>query len=358
MLADPASHLRNWQKDRFSRRENGVNDPTERPDDETTIDELSPELALVDADLALIARSRMPDRPGFPAPVAPESVPSVGELQARSDPRDGGKPPPQSEPPPRTLRTAIAAGQSSSPAATLASGDERSVIASAPARTHVVVAAGARRNGEAVDESAAFSVGRPARRWLPLPALISGLLLSLAALALAATRLTGDHGASDRVATPVAAAPGGAPQAEKRPRTNGRRVAPPSSREPPPAGHAAPGRPVRRQRSSPPAAAHAAPGRPARRQRASPPASVFVWLPVREASHYKVEFFRGGRKVFQATTAKARLELPRRWTFKGRRFEVTPGTYRWSVRPGFGAGSSRRYGETIVASRWTVRARS
>jgi hypothetical protein len=48
------------------RRENGVNDSTKRPDDETTIDELSPELALVDADLALIARSRMPDRPGSP----------------------------------------------------------------------------------------------------------------------------------------------------------------------------------------------------------------------------------------------------------------------------------------------------
>jgi hypothetical protein len=381
MLADPASDpsgeclclFRNRQKGASSRHENGVNDSTERLDEETTIDELSPELALVDADLALIARSRMPDRPGFSATVAPESVPSVGEVEARSDPLNGGRPPP------RTLRTAIAAAQSPSPAATVASGDERSVIASAPAGTHFVVgvgAAGARRNGEAVDESPAFSEGGPARRWSPLPALVSGLLLALAALALAATRLTGDRGPSDRVATSVAAAPGAALQAEKRPRTNGRRVAPPSSREPPPAAHAAPGRPARRersspaaaqpapgrparrQRSSPPAAAEPAPGRPARRQGSSPPASVFVWLPVRGASHYKVEFFRGGRRVFQATTAKARLELPRRWTFKGRRFAVTPGTYRWSVRPGFGAGSSRRYGETIVASRWTVRARS
>jgi ribosomal protein L34 len=213
------------------------------------------------------------------------------------------------------------------------------MITSAPARTHFVVgvgAAGARQNGEAVDESPAFSEGRPARRWLRLPALVAGVLLSLAALALAATRLTGDHGASDRGATPVAAAPRGAPQAEERSRTNSRRFAPPSSRE------------------SPPAAAHAAPGRPARRQRSSPPASVFVWLPVRGASHYKVEFFRGGRKVFEARTAKARLELPRRWTFRGRRFEVTPGNYRWSVQPGFGARSNARYGATIVASRWTV----
>jgi hypothetical protein len=83
---------------------------------------------------------------------------------------------------------------------------------------------------------------------------------------------------------------------------------------------------------------------------------VFVWLPVRGASHYKVEFFRGGRKVFQATTATARLALPRRWTFKGRRFEVTPGVYGWSVRPGFGARSKASYGATIVASRWTVSA--
>jgi hypothetical protein len=316
-----------------------VSEPTERPDEETTINELSPELALVDADLARIARSRMPNRPGFSAPPAPESVGSVGEPRARSEPLDGVESPPQSEPPPRTLRAAIASGRSRPPAATVVSGDERSVIASAPARTHLVVgggAAGARRNGDAVAESPDFSEDRPARRRLRLRTLVAGLLLSLAALALAATSLSGDDGASDRVATPVAAAPRGAPQAEERPRTKGRRFAPRSSREPPPA------------------AARAVPGRPARRQRSSPPASVFVWLPVRGASYYKVEFFRGGRKVFQATTAKARLELPRRWTFKGRRFEVTPGNYRWSVRPGFGAGSKARYGATIVASRWTV----
>jgi hypothetical protein len=316
-----------------------VSEPTQRPDEETTIKELSPELALVDADLARIARSRMPDRPGFSASLAPEPV--GGEPPARSDPPDRGKPPAQSEPPPRTLRAAIASGRSPPPAAAVASGDERSTVASAPARTHFVVGAGAvgaRRNGETVAQSPGVSEDRPARRRLRLPAAVAGLLLALAALTLAATSLSGDDGASDRVATPVAAAPRDAPQAGEPPRTNGRRVAPRSSREPPPA------------------AARAVPRRPPRRQRSLPPASVFVWLPVRGASHYKVEFFRGGRKVFQATTAKARLELPRRWTFKGRRFEVTPGVYGWSVRPGFGARSKARYGAKIVASRWTVSA--
>lgn len=342
MPADPASDPSDGfsgtrQRVRFSRHRDGVSERTERPDDEATINELSPELALVDADLARIARSRMPDRPGLSAPL----VGSVGEPHARSDPLDGGQSAPQSEPPPRTLRTAIASGRSHSPASTVPSGDERSTIASAPARTHFVGSGGAavaRRNGEAVAERPVFAEDRPARRRRRWPALVAGLLLSLAALTLAAISLSGDDGASDRVATPVGASPPGAPPAAERPRTNGRRMAPRSSREPPPA------------------AARAVPRRPPRRQRSSSPASVFVWLPIRGASHYKVEFFRGGRKVFQATTVKARLELPRRWTFKGRRFEVTPGVYGWSVRPGFGARSKARYGATIVASRWSVAA--
>ena len=82
--------------------------------------------------------------------------------------------------------------------------------------------------------------------------------------------------------------------------------------------------------------------------------AFFVWLPVRGASHYRVEFFRGRKKIFEARPSKARLELPERWTYRGRRFRVTPGRYRWSVRPGFGSPSAARYARAIVRSAWVV----
>jgi hypothetical protein len=326
-----------------------VNEESDRPDDEATIDQLTPELALVDADLAAIARSRMPERPGLFVPVPAEPVPSGGDLRAGREPLRGIEPRPQAEPRPRTLRMAIASRRSEQPTTVVVS-RERSTIAPALARTTVVAGAGAshaRPSAEARDYTPALPGGSGV--WLSrLRIVVAGLLLSVAVLAVTDTRLSGEQGASDRGDVLAAATPDDVPQAGVRPRTNGRPPARASSPEPPPpaAAHAAPGRPASRRRSPPPP--------PPLASSASSPASVFVWLPVRGASHYKVEFFRSGRKVFEATTAKARLVLPRRWTFNGRRFEVTPGNYRWLVRPGFGARSNARYGTTIVASRWAV----
>ena len=86
----------------------------------------------------------------------------------------------------------------------------------------------------------------------------------------------------------------------------------------------------------------------------APSTRTFVWPPVRAATSYRVEFFRRGRKIFKASPVKPRLELPLRWTYKGRRFRLIAGTYRWRVRPAFGR-SSTRLGKPITISSWTVR---
>ena len=81
---------------------------------------------------------------------------------------------------------------------------------------------------------------------------------------------------------------------------------------------------------------------------------TFVWPSVRRATRYRVEFFRRGRKIFEASPLRPRLELPRQWQYRGRRFRLTRGTYRWLVRPAFGR-SSTRLGNPITSSTWVVR---
>ena len=108
------------------------------------------------------------------------------------------------------------------------------------------------------------------------------------------------------------------------------------------------------KRSSPAASA----GKASRTHRAQPgivSTRVFIWPAVSHAASYKVEFFRGGRKIFQASPATPRLELPLSWTYKGREFRLTPGTYAWRVSPAFSSGAGVRYGKPIIRSRWVVR---
>ncbi len=86
-------------------------------------------------------------------------------------------------------------------------------------------------------------------------------------------------------------------------------------------------------------------------------AHAFGWVRVPEASYYRVRFFRGGREVFEALAIRARIVLPANWRFRGRKFGLAPGRYRWVVQAGFGAPSSKRYGKTVVAADWIAEPR-
>jgi hypothetical protein len=82
------------------------------------------------------------------------------------------------------------------------------------------------------------------------------------------------------------------------------------------------------------------------------PTRVFVWPPVAKATFYKVEFFRHGARIFVAWPSETRLILPLRWTYHGRQFRLTRATYHWRVRPAFGSRSRPRYG--IPSTRSTL----
>jgi hypothetical protein len=197
---------------------------------------------------------------------------------------------------------------------------------------------------------------RRARRRRAARALLAVLLLVVASLAIADFRLFGDKSAGEFRPSTFPADGGSRPSASSgvKGKTKSRRGAP--AARPSKGGEGSRSIP---KRARPGGEGSQAPARGSRSARApiAPETRLFVWLPQPRASHYRVEFFRRGKKVFQATTLKARLVLPDRWVFKGLRVRLTPGNYRWTVRPGYGSRSNARYGRPIVASRWTVAAR-
>jgi hypothetical protein len=82
-----------------------------------------------------------------------------------------------------------------------------------------------------------------------------------------------------------------------------------------------------------------------------------VWRRVKGASYYNVQLFRAGRKVLSAWPHHSALQVNRRWTFRGRKYSLSPGTYHWYVWPGYGSRSKHRYGGLITHQHFTVSGR-
>jgi len=80
---------------------------------------------------------------------------------------------------------------------------------------------------------------------------------------------------------------------------------------------------------------------------------LLVWKPVRRATYYNMQLFRKG-KVLTDWPRKAQLQLHRSWRFRGKRFRLAPGRYRWYVWPGFGRRSAHRYGRALGSSVFRV----
>lgn len=77
------------------------------------------------------------------------------------------------------------------------------------------------------------------------------------------------------------------------------------------------------------------------------PTRNWAWAPVADADYYDVAFTRAGTAFYRATPAEPKLTLPGEVVFP-------PGSYRWVVRPGFGARSARNLGAPVVDSPFTV----
>jgi hypothetical protein len=78
-----------------------------------------------------------------------------------------------------------------------------------------------------------------------------------------------------------------------------------------------------------------------------------VWTPVKRASYYNLQLIRG-QKVLSAWPVRPGFQLRRTWTYKGRRYTLRPGLYRWYVWPGIGRVSAAKYGPLLGSSTFVV----
>ena len=81
---------------------------------------------------------------------------------------------------------------------------------------------------------------------------------------------------------------------------------------------------------------------------------LLLWEPVKRASYYNVQLYRGRKKVLTRWPQAEKLQLAERWRYGGERYALKPGPYTWFVFPGFGERSARRYGELLGKSTFRV----
>jgi hypothetical protein len=82
-------------------------------------------------------------------------------------------------------------------------------------------------------------------------------------------------------------------------------------------------------------------------------APYLTWLPVKGATYYNVVLVRA-RRVYSAWPSQPRLQLSRSWSYRGRRYRLRPGVYRWYVWPGFGRLSAGHFGGLLGGSTFVV----
>lgn len=78
-----------------------------------------------------------------------------------------------------------------------------------------------------------------------------------------------------------------------------------------------------------------------------------TWVPVKRASYYNLQLFRR-HKLLSVWPVRPGFQLPRTWKYRGHRYRLQAGVYRWYVWPGFGRLSAARYGRLVGRSTFVV----
>ena len=295
--------------------------------------DVSPELALVDPELARLARMRLHEpglfrpgaRPGEAAPrLEPAWPPAVGAA----------------------LRTAAPPAVSLAAAEVLA---ERTAVARAdrffqPPSTRAPITT---REMAAVAAALVLGAGLGgSAAWL-LPDRSSSVARPPAAAPLTPSVGISPDPPSVSPGKPAAAAPGAAKPAP---------ASKPAPAKPAPA-KPAPAKPAlaKPAAGAPAATSPAAPTTPPAAGPVAKPAAAsrtFAWAPAPAAAGYEVQLFRGDERVFLGRTKQARLTIGPSWRYEGTPKALEPGRYRWYVWPV--AGDGTRAEQAIVQARVVI----
>jgi hypothetical protein len=84
---------------------------------------------------------------------------------------------------------------------------------------------------------------------------------------------------------------------------------------------------------------------------------VVEWVAVSKARFYNLQLWRGNLKLLTTWVKRPKLALPAKWTTKGARRALVPGTYRLYVWPAFGTQSSPRYGKLVGQAGFVLKRR-
>jgi hypothetical protein len=77
-------------------------------------------------------------------------------------------------------------------------------------------------------------------------------------------------------------------------------------------------------------------------------ARTFAWAPAPGAAGYEVQLFRGDDRVLVERTDQTRLKIGPKWSYEGRPMTLAPGRYRWYVWP-LDAGGTRSDAPVVQA---------
>jgi hypothetical protein len=310
----------------------------------SSIEAISPELALVDPELARVARALLAE-PGTAwwregeeaASQAVQSVTPVLEPVARTEPEapvlvDARK---ERIPIGSTLSTPPGVSQREMPPA--AAGPE-SLPSPSPPLT---------------------------RSWAGRVARVLAVTAALAAFAAATSAITIVATSATEPAPDVLRSPAHS-QLDVRPReepaakpvqTNTISHEPPTPRSKP----LPPRRQRERSRASHPKPLQKQKKPPAQKQRSPKgirrePIPPLAWTPVQKAKAYRVELRRHGTRIFLAHSRVPRLRLPRIWRYRRVTFLLRAGRrYTWIVRPLFGSKRALRLGRATVRATLMIR---
>jgi hypothetical protein len=85
-------------------------------------------------------------------------------------------------------------------------------------------------------------------------------------------------------------------------------------------------------------------------------APLLRWPSSPAAPFFDVVLWRDGRRLLDSWPSVPRLQVPTSWTYDGHGYTLDPGTYLWFVYPGIGSRLSARYGPLLASGRFTIAA--
>ncbi|MBA3844723.1 MAG: hypothetical protein H0X39_19245, partial [Actinobacteria bacterium] len=72
------------------------------------------------------------------------------------------------------------------------------------------------------------------------------------------------------------------------------------------------------------------------------------------APYFDLVLWRDGKRILDSWPTEPQLQLPTSWTYAGKQYRLTPGTYLWFVYPGIGQRARSHYGPLAASGSLTI----